>query len=129
MSAPRPAAVIVLAAGEGTRMRSARPKVLHAIGGRTLLGHAIGAARGASPRHLAVARLRFDATAPNVTTRQVPRGPSQQQKPAATPNDGTATTHPRRQISFAPLLYSAVGSFPGRKFGRARKIWPIWVHY
>ena len=50
----RPAAVIVLAAGEGTRMKSATPKVLHAIGGRTLLGHAIAAARGVDPQHLAV---------------------------------------------------------------------------
>ena len=37
---------IVMAAGEGTRMKSARPKVLHAIGGRSLLGHAIAAAQG-----------------------------------------------------------------------------------
>ena len=37
----RLAAVIVLAAGEGTRMKSATPKVLHRIGGRSLLGHAI----------------------------------------------------------------------------------------
>jgi bifunctional UDP-N-acetylglucosamine pyrophosphorylase/glucosamine-1-phosphate N-acetyltransferase len=51
---PQPAAVIVLAAGEGTRMKSTTPKVLHAIGGRTLLGHALAAARGAGPAHLAV---------------------------------------------------------------------------
>jgi len=50
----RPAAVIVLAAGEGTRMKSATPKVLHAIGGRTLLGHAVAAARGVDPQHLAI---------------------------------------------------------------------------
>jgi bifunctional UDP-N-acetylglucosamine pyrophosphorylase / glucosamine-1-phosphate N-acetyltransferase len=54
VTTPRPAAVIVLAAGEGTRMKSATPKVLHAIGGRTLLGHAIAAARGIDPLHLAV---------------------------------------------------------------------------
>ena len=54
MTAPRPAAVIVLAAGEGTRMKSATPKVLHAIGGRTLLAHAIAAARGVDPQHLAI---------------------------------------------------------------------------
>jgi bifunctional UDP-N-acetylglucosamine pyrophosphorylase/glucosamine-1-phosphate N-acetyltransferase len=54
VNAPRPAAVIILAAGEGTRMKSATPKVLHAIGGRTLLGHAITAARAAEPEHLAV---------------------------------------------------------------------------
>ena len=51
---PRLAAVIVLAAGEGTRMKSSTPKVLHRIGGRTLVGHAIAAARAVSPEHLAV---------------------------------------------------------------------------
>src|SRR5690606_22183411 len=35
--------VVVLAAGEGTRMRSALPKVLHPLLGRTLLGHALAA--------------------------------------------------------------------------------------
>ncbi len=54
MSDVRPAAVIVLAAGEGTRMKSSIPKVLHTIGGRTLLGHAITAARSVSPDHLVV---------------------------------------------------------------------------
>src|SRR6185437_10877453 len=34
---------IVLAAGEGTRMRSSLPKVLHLIGGRTLLAHVLRA--------------------------------------------------------------------------------------
>src|SRR6478752_3369258 len=50
----RPTAVIVLAAGEGTRMKSTTPKVLHTIGGRSLVAHAIRAARGTSPHHLAV---------------------------------------------------------------------------
>ncbi len=35
--------VIVLAAGEGTRMCSARPKVLHAVAGRSLLAHVLDA--------------------------------------------------------------------------------------
>jgi bifunctional UDP-N-acetylglucosamine pyrophosphorylase/glucosamine-1-phosphate N-acetyltransferase len=39
----RPTAVVVLAAGEGTRMRSAIPKVLHAIAGRSLVGHVLAA--------------------------------------------------------------------------------------
>lgn len=43
----RPAAVIILAAGEGTRMKSTLPKVLHPIGGAPLLGHAMRAASGA----------------------------------------------------------------------------------
>jgi bifunctional UDP-N-acetylglucosamine pyrophosphorylase / glucosamine-1-phosphate N-acetyltransferase len=54
VSALRPAAVIVLAAGEGTRMKSSTPKVLHEIGGRSLIGHAISAARELDPQHLVV---------------------------------------------------------------------------
>ncbi len=54
MTSRHPSAVIVLAAGEGTRMKSATPKVLHRIGGRSLLGHALHAAREAGPQHLAV---------------------------------------------------------------------------
>ena len=38
------AAVVVLAAGQGTRMRSSTPKVLHTLGGRSLLGHVLAAA-------------------------------------------------------------------------------------
>ncbi|MET8641979.1 bifunctional UDP-N-acetylglucosamine diphosphorylase/glucosamine-1-phosphate N-acetyltransferase GlmU [Streptomyces sp. NPDC004675] len=54
MSANRPAAVVVLAAGEGTRMKSATPKVLHAICGRSLVGHVLAAARELKPEHLVV---------------------------------------------------------------------------
>ncbi|MCU1693111.1 MAG: glmU, partial [Frankiales bacterium] len=57
MSTPadaRPAAVVVLAAGEGTRMRSVTPKVLHALGGRSMLGHVVTAARALQPQHLVV---------------------------------------------------------------------------
>ncbi|WP_407641274.1 bifunctional UDP-N-acetylglucosamine diphosphorylase/glucosamine-1-phosphate N-acetyltransferase GlmU [Actinomyces bovis] len=43
-----------MAAGKGTRMRSATPKVLHRIGGRSLLDHAVTAARGLSPERLVV---------------------------------------------------------------------------
>jgi bifunctional UDP-N-acetylglucosamine pyrophosphorylase/glucosamine-1-phosphate N-acetyltransferase len=43
MQPARSCLAILLAAGEGTRMRSARPKVLHEIGGRSLLGHALTA--------------------------------------------------------------------------------------
>lgn len=41
-----PLTVIVLAAGAGTRMKSRRAKVLHEIGGRSLLAHALEAVRG-----------------------------------------------------------------------------------
>jgi bifunctional UDP-N-acetylglucosamine pyrophosphorylase/glucosamine-1-phosphate N-acetyltransferase len=50
----RPAAVVVLAAGEGTRMRSATAKVLHELGGRSMLGHVVAAARALDPDHLIV---------------------------------------------------------------------------
>jgi bifunctional UDP-N-acetylglucosamine pyrophosphorylase/glucosamine-1-phosphate N-acetyltransferase len=51
----RLAAVVVLAAGEGTRMKSAgTPKVLHPLGGRTMLGHVVAAARALGPEHLVV---------------------------------------------------------------------------
>ncbi|AWW39161.1 MULTISPECIES: bifunctional UDP-N-acetylglucosamine diphosphorylase/glucosamine-1-phosphate N-acetyltransferase GlmU [Streptomyces] len=54
MSAIRPAAVVVLAAGEGTRMKSATPKVMHEICGRSLVGHVLAAAGELEPEHLVV---------------------------------------------------------------------------
>ncbi|SDR68327.1 UDP-N-acetylglucosamine pyrophosphorylase /glucosamine-1-phosphate N-acetyltransferase [Actinopolymorpha singaporensis] len=50
----KPAAVIVLAAGEGKRMKSRTPKMLHQLGGRSLLAHAVGAGRSLEPEHLVV---------------------------------------------------------------------------
>ena len=40
----RTSLTIVLAAGEGTRMRSATPKVLHQVAGQSLLSHVLAAA-------------------------------------------------------------------------------------
>ncbi len=54
MTTAQPAAVIVLAAGEGTRMKSATPKVLHTLAGRSMLGHALTAAAGINPERIAV---------------------------------------------------------------------------
>jgi bifunctional UDP-N-acetylglucosamine pyrophosphorylase/glucosamine-1-phosphate N-acetyltransferase len=51
---PRTCLAIVLAAGEGTRMRSAQPKVLHAIAGRSLLAHVLHAIAGAGASAVAV---------------------------------------------------------------------------
>lgn len=48
------AAAVVLAAGEGTRMKSTRPKVLHEIAGRSLLEHAVRAGAALAPQHLCV---------------------------------------------------------------------------
>jgi bifunctional UDP-N-acetylglucosamine pyrophosphorylase/glucosamine-1-phosphate N-acetyltransferase len=49
-----PLSTLVLAAGEGTRMRSTTPKVLHPIAGRPLVEHAVRAAAGLDPDHLVV---------------------------------------------------------------------------
>jgi bifunctional UDP-N-acetylglucosamine pyrophosphorylase/glucosamine-1-phosphate N-acetyltransferase len=45
---------LVLAAGQGKRMRSRLPKVLHPIGGRPMLAHVLAAARGAGIGRLGV---------------------------------------------------------------------------
>jgi bifunctional UDP-N-acetylglucosamine pyrophosphorylase/glucosamine-1-phosphate N-acetyltransferase len=49
-----PAAVIILAAGEGRRMKSRTPKVLHMLGGRSMLGHVLDSAAGLNPGQLIV---------------------------------------------------------------------------
>jgi bifunctional UDP-N-acetylglucosamine pyrophosphorylase/glucosamine-1-phosphate N-acetyltransferase len=52
--AERTCLAIVLAAGEGTRMRSRRPKVLHGVAGQTLLAHVLAAVRAAGGTSTAV---------------------------------------------------------------------------
>lgn len=47
-------AVLVLAAGAGTRMRSDTPKVLHTLGGRSMLAHALHSVAKVAPQHLVV---------------------------------------------------------------------------
>ncbi len=47
-------AVLVLAAGAGSRMRSDTPKVLHTIAGRSMLSHSLHAIAKLAPRHLVV---------------------------------------------------------------------------
>jgi bifunctional UDP-N-acetylglucosamine pyrophosphorylase/glucosamine-1-phosphate N-acetyltransferase len=50
----QPLLIIVLAAGKGVRMRSDLPKVLHSIGGRSMLGHVLATARQAGATRLAL---------------------------------------------------------------------------
>ena len=50
----RSSLTVVLAAGEGTRMRSAQPKVLHPVAGQTLLSHVLQAAPQGQGTSLAV---------------------------------------------------------------------------
>ncbi|WP_330205733.1 bifunctional UDP-N-acetylglucosamine diphosphorylase/glucosamine-1-phosphate N-acetyltransferase GlmU [Pseudomonas sp. AM14(2022)] len=46
--------IVILAAGQGTRMRSALPKVLHPVAGNSMLGHVIHSARQLAPQHIHV---------------------------------------------------------------------------
>ena len=49
-----PLNVVILAAGQGSRMKSNLPKVLHPVGGRPLLRHVIETARCLKPQHIIV---------------------------------------------------------------------------
>jgi bifunctional UDP-N-acetylglucosamine pyrophosphorylase/glucosamine-1-phosphate N-acetyltransferase len=46
--------IVILAAGQGTRMRSALPKVLHPVAGDSMLGHVIHSARQLDPQRIHV---------------------------------------------------------------------------
>ncbi len=46
--------IVILAAGQGTRMRSALPKVLHPVAGKPMLGHVIDTARQLAPQSIQV---------------------------------------------------------------------------
>ena len=50
----KPVALIVLAAGQGSRMQSDLPKVLHRLGGVPLVGHALAAGRSLAPESVVV---------------------------------------------------------------------------
>ena len=54
MPSPRPSVVVILAAGEGTRMKSKLPKVLHPVAGRSLIGHVLEAAASLEPHRVVV---------------------------------------------------------------------------
>src|SRR5262247_224975 len=53
-ASPPPLAMIVLAAGKGTRMHSSLAKVLHPLAGRALLTHVLDVATSLAPQHLIV---------------------------------------------------------------------------
>ncbi len=90
--------VVIMAAGKGTRMRSARPKVLHTLGGRPLLGHVVATAEALAPArsilvtgHGAEAVEAAFAGNTRVFVRQMPQlgtGHAVQQAVPALPDDG-----------------------------------------
>src|SRR5258708_6036920 len=51
MSQPATLAIVIMAAGKGTRLKSKRPKVLHEIGGKPLLTYVVAAARQIASAH------------------------------------------------------------------------------
>jgi bifunctional UDP-N-acetylglucosamine pyrophosphorylase/glucosamine-1-phosphate N-acetyltransferase len=90
--------VVIMAAGKGTRMRSARPKVLHALGGKPLLGHVVATAEALAPQRCIVVtghgaeavEAAFEG-AERVFVRQMPQlgtGHAVQQAVPALPDDG-----------------------------------------
>ncbi len=70
------AAVVILAAGEGKRMKSARSKLLHEVAGHSLLSYAVSAATNLQPEHVVVVvghgrdqvEAHLGEIAPHVTT-------------------------------------------------------------
>lgn len=61
-------AVIVLAAGQGTRMKSSRPKVLHSLAGRSLVGHVLASVAALEPAHVvAVVRHERDSVVATIS--------------------------------------------------------------
>jgi bifunctional UDP-N-acetylglucosamine pyrophosphorylase / glucosamine-1-phosphate N-acetyltransferase len=49
-----PLSVVILAAGQGTRMKSARPKVIHQLAGKPILRHVVDASRALQPAQVIV---------------------------------------------------------------------------
>ena len=90
--------VVIMAAGKGTRMRSARPKVLHTLGGKSLLGHVVATAESLAPArcivvtgHGAEAVEAAFAGHERAFVRQMPQlgtGHAVQQAVPALPDDG-----------------------------------------
>ena len=51
---PSPLACLILAAGQGTRMKSDTPKVLHTLAGLPMIGHVLSACAGLAPERMTV---------------------------------------------------------------------------
>jgi bifunctional UDP-N-acetylglucosamine pyrophosphorylase/glucosamine-1-phosphate N-acetyltransferase len=49
-----PLSVVILAAGQGTRMKSSRPKVIHELAGQSILQHVVASSRALQPEQIVV---------------------------------------------------------------------------
>lgn len=67
-----PWSVVILAAGRGTRMKNDRPKVLHELAGRTLIGHVLATAQALDPAKLVVVLGRDMAPVAAEVTKRAP---------------------------------------------------------
>jgi bifunctional UDP-N-acetylglucosamine pyrophosphorylase / glucosamine-1-phosphate N-acetyltransferase len=109
-----PLNVAVLAAGQGKRMHSALPKVLHPLAGRPLIAHVLAAARALAPRAIVVVighggdAVQAAVHAPDLrfAVQEPPRGTGDATRVAldALPADGVTLI----TIGDAPLVPSAV---------------------
>jgi bifunctional UDP-N-acetylglucosamine pyrophosphorylase/glucosamine-1-phosphate N-acetyltransferase len=94
-------AVIILAAGLGTRMRSALPKVMHVAAGRTLIGHVLTAVAKLEPERTIVVKGPADRGIDGEIERYLPRAV-------------TADQHERRGTGHAVLMArGALDGFTG----------------
>src|SRR3954471_18656752 len=91
--------VVILAAGQGTRMKSALPKVLHRIGGRSLIEYVIRTAEALNPE--------------TVTTIVGHRGEVVREQLADRPNIGFALQEP--QLGTTHALQQAEQALAGRR--------------
>lgn len=90
---------IILAAGEGTRMKSALPKVMHKVGGDPMLGHVLRAARGAGADRTALVIGPGAAAVAEFAGKAVPEASVHVQSERL----GTAHAVRAAEAAFAPL--------------------------
>jgi bifunctional UDP-N-acetylglucosamine pyrophosphorylase / glucosamine-1-phosphate N-acetyltransferase len=88
--------VVILAAGQGTRMRSDRPKVLHELAGRPLLRHVIDTAGALQPARIAVVY-----------------GHGGEQVPAALADSGVTWVEQARQLGTGHAVEQALPALDG----------------
>lgn len=111
-----PINVVILAAGQGKRMRSTLPKVLHPIAGRTLLGRVVDAARQLSPQRICVVfghggdqvRAAFEQDSDLAWAIQSPQLGTGHAVLQAMPHLGAVSPAPTSEASLTLVLYGDV---------------------